>query len=72
MKLIWKIVFRNTDLVRRRTAADEEAVPLHELGERVADRVAGPADPDRLHHARVAQLATAQLTVEDLRGRETR
>ena len=50
-----------------RASANEEPVAFHELPERVSDRVPGPADPDRLHHAGVAQLATAQLTVEDLR-----
>ena len=54
-----------------RAATDEEPVPLDELAERVTDRVTGATDPDRLHHTRVAQLATAQLPVEYLRNGAT-
>ncbi len=56
-----------THLVSRRDAVDEKPVPVDKLPERVPDRVAGPPDPDRLHHARVPQLAAAQLPVEDHR-----
>ena len=47
-------------------AVDEVPVPLRELHEGVPDGVACPPDPDRLHHARVAQLAAAQLSIEHL------
>ena len=50
----------------RRTAVDEVPVTLSELHEGVSDGVASPPDPDRLHHARVAQLAAAQLSIEHL------
>ena len=53
-------------LVGRWAPVDQVAVPLGELHEGVPDRVACPSDPDRLHHARVAQLAAAQLSVEHL------
>ena len=53
-------------LVGRWAPVDQVPVPLGELHEGVPDRVAGPSDPDRLHHARVAQLAAAQLSVEHL------
>ena len=56
------------DLVCGRAAGDEEAVALDELGEGVADRVAGAPDPDGLHHAGVAELAAAQVAVEHLEG----
>ena len=42
----------------RRTAVDDEPVPLHELPEGVPDGVAGPADSYRLHHTGVPELAT--------------
>lgn len=47
-------------------AIDEEPVPLHELPEGVADGVACSPYPYSLHHARVPQLAAAQLTVKQL------
>ena len=53
-------------LVGRWAPVDQVPVPLRELHEGVPDRVAGPSDPDRLHHARVAELAAAQLSVEHL------
>ena len=37
------------------------------LPEGVADGVAGPPDPDCLHHAGVSQLAAAKLSVEQLK-----
>ena len=50
-----------------RATVDEEPVALHELPEGVPDRVSGPPDPDGLHHAGVAQLTAAQLSVEQLK-----
>jgi hypothetical protein len=35
----------------------------------IPDRVACPSDPDGLHHARVAQLSAAQLSVKHLDGK---
>lgn len=55
-----------THLVGGRAAINEESVPLHELPECVADGVARSPDPYSLHHARVPQLAAAQLTVKQL------
>ena len=48
-----------------RASADEEAVAFDELAEGVADGVSGAADADGLHHARVAQLAAAQVAIEE-------
>ena len=53
-------------LVGGSDAIDQEAIPVDEVLELVANRVAGTADSDRLHHARVPQLFTAQLAVEQL------
>lgn len=50
----------------RWAAINEESVPLHELPEGVTDRVACPPDPYSFHHARVPQLAAAQLTIKQL------
>jgi hypothetical protein len=35
----------------------------------IPDRVACSSDPDGLHHARVAQLSAAQLSVKHLHGK---
>ena len=53
-------------LVGGRAAVDEVAISLHELLEGVSDGVASTADPDRLHHPGVSQLAAAQFPVEHL------
>ena len=56
-------------LVRWRAAVDEVAIALGELHEGVPDGVACTSDPNSLHHSRVPELATAQLTIEHLRER---
>ena len=53
-------------LVRGQHGVDQQAIAVHEVAVHVPDRVAGAPDPDRLHHARVAQLTHHQLTVEQL------
>ena len=53
-------------LVGGRAAVDEVPVPLHELLEGVPDRIAGPPDPDGLHHTGVPQLSAAELSVKHL------
>lgn len=59
-------------LVGRLHAGQQDSVPLHELHEAVADGVAGSADSDGLHHARVPQLAHTQVPVEELPSKEPR
>ena len=44
----------------------QEAVALHELPEGVADGITCSADADSLHHPRVAELPSAQISVKYL------
>ena len=53
-------------LVGGSDSIDQEAIPVDEVLELVANRVASASDSDRFHHARVPQLFTAQLAVEQL------
>lgn len=55
-------------LVCRWNARDEKAISLHELVERMANRISGSANPDSFHHAGVSQLSTAETPVEHLRS----
>lgn len=42
----------------------EDSVTVHKLNEGVSDGIAGPPDPDGLHHAGVSQLTDTQLSVK--------
>lgn len=54
-------------LMSRSYARYEEPVALNKFLEGVSDGVASSANANRLHHARVPQLAAAQTSVEHLR-----
>ena len=65
----------STDLVRRRPAlfwdwwldaGNEDSVAVDKIGKRVADRIAGTADPNRFHHPGIAELTYAQCPIEQL------
>ena len=58
-------------LMSRWAAINEESVPLYKLPEGVTDGVACPPDSYSFHHARVSQLAAAQLTVKQLQKETT-
>lgn len=54
-----------TDLyVSRFDSRHQDSVTVHKLRKGVSDGVAGPPDPDGLHHTRVSQLTDAQLSVK--------
>lgn len=57
------------DLVGRRAAGDEEAVPIDEFVEGMTDRVSGAPDTDGFHHARVPKLAAAKVAVKHLQDK---
>ena len=52
--------------MRRWTAGNEEAIAFYKLSEGVANGVSGTSDTNGLHHTRVAQLTTAELTIKQL------
>lgn len=56
--------------VGRFDARHEDSVTIHKLSKGVSDGVPGSPDPDGLHHAGVAQLTNAQLSVKQLRRKQ--
>lgn len=60
----------NVDLyVSRFDTRHQDSVTIHKFGEGVSDWITRPPNPDGLHHARVAQLTNAQLSIKQLRRR---
>lgn len=57
-----------TYLVRGWNARDKKPVSLHELVERMTDRISGSANPDGFHHTGVSQLSTAETPIKHLRS----
>ena len=62
---LWMHCGEHTHLfVRRFDPRHKDTVAVHKLCECVAYGVSGSADPNGLHHARIAQLPNTQLSVK--------